>query len=187
MRTGTVLDRPFPGIRAPGPMSQAEKLLLLTTAGTGWKQWRPRSPWPSGHCRCILFITFSFQPKSSGVQNCFFISPATWYKTSRGVIQSDPRHTWGPLLGGPGGFLHRPRRKAGSPLCGGLAVHGPRLCLPPAPQLPARPVCAPHQRSLPDNTTCFQLNCFFHPKLLPRDPIIEEQVGLIVPRRPTPG
>lgn len=69
--------------------------------------------------RCILLTIFSFQPKSPCLQNCFLISLAAQYKTVHRVTHSDPRHTWGPFLGGLGGFINHPWRTEQSPLCWG--------------------------------------------------------------------
>lgn len=97
------------------------------------KHWRSRSPWPSGHSSTAFYLpSFSLNQSPLVCKIICFVSPATWYRTSQGVTHSDPRHTWGPLLGGLVGFIHHPRRKDRSPLCWGIS--SPQSEALPAPR-----------------------------------------------------
>lgn len=67
----------------------------------------------------------------------------------------------------------------------GSVPHSSGLYMPP-PDQPRnflhKPLpCASHQRSAPDNRTCFKPSCFFYPKSLPWDPILQGQVAFTAP------
>lgn len=60
-----------------------------------------------------MSTVFFLKPKSSCLENCFFTSPATGYKTSYEGTPGNSRRSWGSLWGwGSGGFVHCPGRNA---------------------------------------------------------------------------
>ena len=128
----------------------------------------------SDHSHCILSIIFPFKPKSSCWGKLLFLSlqllilgtklPMEWSTVTLAYLVA--------TSGRSAGLYPSTRGKGRLHFVLGENYH---LTVPPVLRVP-------HQHSLPDHRTCFELNCFFHPKLLPRDCIIEEQVDVIVPQ-----